>query len=242
MIWILTTILILFRRLQWWIAVALLRFEHTQRVAPFYHEVLPLLKYRAGSSHERNLIGTRVSLPKRLQWVAPFCHPSIHQLSTLEKTKLCHRPILSSVLCTSFQRIFLWWCPGAWLVSRPTTGVTVLSYSSAFALQGLWLSVAFLLQAFWCRRWQIWGSPCNKAHHWSWLCCDSFFAWFCLRSFRHYFRTLCRTEMAIVETRTKDDSIHHVWNFLWSVCLRVVFWCQCILIWILGFKLIRSNK
>ena len=26
----------------------------------------------------------------------------------------------------------------------------------------------------------------------------------------------------------KDDSIHHVWNFPWSVCLRVGCWCQCI--------------
>ena len=29
----------------------------------------------------------------------------IYQLSTLEKTKLCHRPTLSSVLSTSFQQI-----------------------------------------------------------------------------------------------------------------------------------------
>ena len=65
---------------------------------------------RAWSSHERNLIGTRVSLPKRRQRVSPFYHPSIHQLSTLEKTKLCHRPTLSSVLSTSFKQIV---CGGA---------------------------------------------------------------------------------------------------------------------------------
>ena len=58
MIWIPTTNLILLRRLQWWIAVALLLFEGRQLVSPFYH-------------------------------------PSIHQISTLEKTKLCHRPTLS---------------------------------------------------------------------------------------------------------------------------------------------------
>ena len=29
-------------------------------------------------------------------------------------------------------------------------------------------------------------------------------------------------------TNTKDDSIHHVWNVPWSVCLRVGSWCQCI--------------
>ena len=40
MIWILRTIPILLRRLQWWIAVALLLFEGRQRVSPFYHEVV----------------------------------------------------------------------------------------------------------------------------------------------------------------------------------------------------------
>ena len=35
----------------------------------------------------------------------PFYHPSIHQISTLEKTKLYHRPILSSLLSACFQRI-----------------------------------------------------------------------------------------------------------------------------------------
>ena len=37
-----------------------------------------------------------------------------------------------------------------------------------------------------------------------------------------------KTEMANCYTNTKDDSIHHVRNFPWSVCLRVGFWCQCI--------------
>ena len=86
MIWILTTIPILLRRLQRWIAVALLLVEGRQRLFLFYH-------------------------------------PSIHQLSTLEKTKLRHRPILSSVLSTSFQRIACGGAPGAWLASRSTTGL-----------------------------------------------------------------------------------------------------------------------
>ena len=34
-----------------------------------------------------------------------FYHPSIHQIPTLEKTKLCQRPILSSLLSACFQRI-----------------------------------------------------------------------------------------------------------------------------------------
>ena len=44
-----------------------------------------------------------MSFSKKSQRVAPFHHPSICQLSTLERTKLCHHPILSSVLRKSFQ-------------------------------------------------------------------------------------------------------------------------------------------
>ena len=51
------------------------------------------------------MIETRVLLFEGKQWVSPFYRPSIHQISTLEKTKLCHHPILSSLLSTSFQRI-----------------------------------------------------------------------------------------------------------------------------------------
>ena len=43
-------------------------------------------------------------------------------------------------------------------------------------------------------------------------------------------------------TKTKDDSIHHVWNFPLSVCLRVGFSVSMYLIWILGSKLILSNN
>ena len=61
--------------------------------------------------------------------------------------------------------------------------------------------ITCLLQAFWCRRWQSWVSYCNQTHHWSWLCCDSFFTWFFLRSCWHHFRAICRTEMAKIEQR-----------------------------------------
>ena len=65
------------------------------------------------SSSKNNVLGLllretwleRMSLPKRLQRVAPFYHPSIYQLSTLEETKLCYHPTLSSVLSTSCQQI-----------------------------------------------------------------------------------------------------------------------------------------
>ena len=44
------------------------------------------------------------------------------------------------------------------------------------------------------------------------------------------------------QTNTKDDSIHHVWNFPWSICLRVGFWGQCMWFGFLESRLIRSNN
>ena len=41
--------------------------------------------------------------------------------------------------------------------------------------------------------------PGSKIHRWSRFCCDSFFSWIVLRSFRHYIRAHCRTEMADIE-------------------------------------------
>ena len=59
------------------------------------------------------------------------------------------------------------------------------------------------------------------------------FSW----SFRHHFRTLCRTEVAHVKRRQK--MIPFITS-PWSACLRVGFWCKMYLIWILGSKLILS--
>ena len=42
-------------------------------------------------------------------------------------------------------------------------------------------------------------------------------------------------------TNRKDGSTHHVWNFLWSTCLRVGFLVSTYLIWMLASKLILSN-
>ena len=43
----------------------------------------------------------------------------------------------------------------------------------------------------------------DQIHHRFRFCCDSCFTWIFLRSFRHYFRTICRTEMANVKQRQK---------------------------------------
>ena len=90
--------------------MALLLFEGSPRVAPFYHKVLPrsprtALFHRAGSSHERNLIGTRVSFTKKLQRVAPFHHLS--QLSNSEDSDFhSFFPGLSDVEDARFEGAF----------------------------------------------------------------------------------------------------------------------------------------
>ena len=61
------------------------------------------------------------------------------------------------------------------------------------------ISMTFLPRAYWSRGWYVRRNPCNKAHHWSPFCCDSFFSWILLKSFRHCFRANCRTEMADIE-------------------------------------------
>ena len=68
----------------------------------------------------------------------------------------------------------------------------------------LFLSITSLHRACWSRRWYVRRHPCKKAHHWPRFCCDSFFSWIVLRSFRHCFRA-----------------------HPWLACLRVGFWCQC---------------
>ena len=108
-IWIPTTILILFRRLQWRIAVVLV--EGEQRVSPFYRDFLLLLPKWSACVQ---VIETRVSLPESEQRCVSFLSSINSSSFSFEKTKLCHRPILSS---------------DAWLVSRQTTGFSVLSWS-----------------------------------------------------------------------------------------------------------------
>ena len=47
------------------------------------------------------------------------------------------------------------------------------------------------------------GASRDQIHHRFRLCCDFFFTWIFLRSFWHYFRTICRTEMADVKQTQK---------------------------------------
>ena len=95
------------------------------------------------------VVQTRVLLPEGKQRVSPFYHPSIQQLSTLEKTKLCHRPILSSLLSTCFQRLnggglARDLCHGQQRVS-PFYHISQLAHSEDFDIQKL-SSPGFLMQ------------------------------------------------------------------------------------------------
>ena len=165
--------------------MALLLFEGSQRVAPIYHEVLPrsqwiALFHRAGSSHERNLVGTRVSFPKRLQRVAPIHHASKCQFSTLEKTKLGHHPIWVACWERAFNRLFIIIVRRGFLGRCPQRVATVDPLSLSFRTPGILIFIASLLRAFWSRGWYVRRHYCNIAHHWSRFRCDSFFSWILL--------------------------------------------------------------
>ena len=81
-----------------------------------------------------------------------FYHPSIHQLSTLEKAKLCRRPILRSLLSTCFQ-----WLGGGGLEPLQKRLVIGLDFavtlsspddSTHHVWNSLWLRC--LRVGFWC--------------------------------------------------------------------------------------------
>ena len=61
------------------------------------------------------------------------------------------------------------------------------------------ISITSLPRAYWTQGWYVRRHPCNKAHHWSRFCCDTFFSWFLLSSFCHCSSASCGTEMANVK-------------------------------------------
>ena len=133
-----------------------------------------------------------------------FHHSIIHQFIRLP---LLRRPSFISVpfWVACWARAFKESVVLAVLVTCVTANNGFLSSIVLLSLhsQKTLTFITSLLRAFWCRWWHSWGSPCNQTHHWSWLCCDSFFTWFLLRSFWHHFRTICRTEMANVKQTQK---------------------------------------
>ena len=84
-----------------------------------------------------------------------------------------------------------------------------------------------LLRAHWSwRRHERWRPP-KKIHHRFWFCCDPFFSWILLKSFRHCSRANCRLKWLMLNK-------HNKWFHSSRVKLLVVkmsevgFWCRCI--------------
>ena len=92
--------------------------EGKQQVSPFYRDLFPLREWRS-CVHERNVFETCALLLEGKQLVSPFYHPSIHQISTLEKTKFYQYSILNSLMSLIFQRVggARDWCHGKQQVS-----------------------------------------------------------------------------------------------------------------------------
>ena len=90
---------------------------------------------------------------------------------------------------------------GFWVAAHNGLPRSILSLS--FRVWGILMSIASLPRVYWSRRWYVRRRSCNVAHHWSRYRCDSFFSWILLWSFRHRFRTNCRTEVANIEQTQK---------------------------------------
>ena len=123
----------------------------------------------------------------RSQRVSPFCLPSIHQISTLEKTKFYQRSILSSLMSVRIQRV------SPFYNAAQFAGLEKIDFR-------VWFSRGFLMQ------WKVAHQESfrqDQIHHRLRFCCDSFFTCIVLRSFRHHFKTSGRTELANVEQTQK---------------------------------------
>ena len=107
---------------------------------------------------------------------------------------------------------------------------------------GILICITSLHRAYWSRRWYVRRRPCNKIHHWSRFCCDSFFSWIVLRSFRHCIRA------HTVELKWLISNKQNKWFHSSRVKFPLVkmsanwFLVSMYLIWIFRSKLIRSNN
>ena len=124
----------------------------------------------------------------RLQQVALFYLPSIHQISTLEKTNPCQLPLWVTWWVSVLDR-----SPCSQMLLSPWAqrSLTFISGSHrAFRCCG-------------CKHVRIpFAASRDQIHHRLRFCCDFFFTWIFLRSFRHHFRTIDWTEMAnVIQTQ-----------------------------------------
>ena len=97
----------------------------------------------------------------------------------------------------AFNKLYIIVRRGFWVAAHNGLSRSILSLS--FRTPGIFISIASLPKAYWSRGWYVRKHRCNEAHDWSRFCCDSFFSWILLKSFRPCFRARCRTEMADIE-------------------------------------------
>ena len=156
------TILILFRRLQWWIAVALLLWAYTTGC--------PVLSWGSFSSK----ITCWVFSWEKLDWDScVFAKRSQRVASFLSSMRffsfpLLRRPsfVIISTWVACWERAFVKLLVitvrrGFWVAAH--NGLPRSIHSLSFRTPGILISSASLPRAFWRRGWQIRGSPCNKA-------------------------------------------------------------------------------
>ena len=118
----------------------------------------------------------------RSQLVSLFYLPSIHQISTLEKTNFQQRSILNDLMSVRTQRISLF------LDAAHSTNSKVIDFR-------IWFSQSFPMQ------WKVahqnpFTASRNQIHHRLRFCCDSFFTWIFFVFFSTSLQSIGRTEMA----------------------------------------------
>ena len=134
-----------------------------------------------GSSYERNLIGGSCVFR---QEVTNRLHRSIiHRFVSfplLRRPSFVIIPLWVACWETAFSKLFVIIARcGSWVTAHNGLHRSILFLS--FRTPGTLISITFLPRAFWRRRWQIRGSPCDKTHHWPRFRCDSL--WILLCSF-----------------------------------------------------------
>ena len=117
----------------------------------------------------------------RIQQVVLFFLPSIHRISDLEKTKFYQHSILSSLMSKHPLQVV------------PFYDAAQFDSSEEIDFH-VWFSPGYLMQKKVARQ-EPFRCIARPNLHRLRLCCDSFFTWSLLRSFRHHFRTIGRAGM-----------------------------------------------
>ena len=180
MILIPLTIPILLHRFQWRIVEALPLPENRYQLAPVFHEVGSVKKNflvretKSTFSHHSPRNFSRS--PRSLVWLN-ISFPLLRRPSAvaIPLWVACWREAFHKLLMVkvvgSFQLVYAY-------IKSPRSFLFLNDW-----FPWILTSVMSLPRAYWSRGWQIRGSPCNKIHHSSRCCCDSFFSWIVLRSF-----------------------------------------------------------